>query len=57
MQHIQSAAIGLSYDVEAGIDGLQDVITQMDAIPSSEWLDLKKTKQTVQTQNVQIKTV
>ncbi len=56
MQHIQSAAIGLSYDVEAGIDGLQDVITQMDAIPSSEWLDLKKTKQTVQTQNVQIKT-
>lgn len=56
LQHIQSAAIGLSYDVEAGIDGLQDVITQMDAIPSSEWLDLKKTKQTVQTQNVQIKT-
>ncbi|MCY7672572.1 DUF2334 domain-containing protein [Bacillus altitudinis] len=56
MQHIQSAAIGLSYDVEAGIDGLQDVITQMDAIPSSEWLDLKKTKQTVQTRNVQIKT-
>ncbi|TFW46620.1 DUF2334 domain-containing protein [Bacillus sp. 005/A4HT-01/001] len=56
MQHIQSAAIGLSYDVEAGIDGLQDVITQMDAIPSSEWLDLKKTKQIVQTQNVQIKT-
>ncbi|RAU00891.1 DUF2334 domain-containing protein [Bacillus altitudinis] len=56
MQHIQSAAIGLSYDVEAEIDGLQDVITQMDAIPSSEWLDLKKTKQTVQTQNVQIKT-
>ncbi|WP_407708222.1 DUF2334 domain-containing protein [Bacillus altitudinis] len=56
MQHIQSAAIGLSYDVEAGIDGLQDVITQMNAIPSSEWLDLKKTKQTVQTQNVQIKT-
>lgn len=56
MQHIQSAAIGLSYDVEAGVDGLQDVITQMDAIPSSEWLDLKKTKQTVQTQNVQIKT-
>lgn len=56
MQHIQSAAIGLSYDVEAGIDGLQDVITQMDAIPSSEWLDLKKTQQTVQTQNVQIKT-
>ncbi|MEK4844801.1 DUF2334 domain-containing protein [Bacillus sp. FSL W8-0183] len=56
LQHIQSAAIGLSYDVEAGIDGLQDVITQMDAIPSSEWLDLKKTKQTVQTQNIQIKT-
>ncbi|MCY7690481.1 DUF2334 domain-containing protein [Bacillus altitudinis] len=56
LQHIQSAAIGLSYDVGAGIDGLQDVITQMDAIPSSEWLDLKKTKQTVQTPNVQIKT-
>lgn len=56
MQHIQSAAIGLSYDVEAGIDGLQDVITQMDAIPSSEWLDLKKTKQTVETPHVQIKT-
>jgi len=56
MQHIQFAAIGLSYDVEAGIDGLQDLITQMDAIPSSEWLDLKKTKQTVQTPHVQIKT-
>ena len=56
MQHIQSGAIGLSYDVEAGIDGLQELITQMDAIPSSEWLDLKKTKQTVETPHVQIKT-
>jgi len=55
-QHLQSAAIGLSYDVESGIAGLQDLITQMDAIPSSEWLDLKKTKQTVQTSHVQIKT-
>ncbi|QGX67063.1 DUF2334 domain-containing protein [Bacillus sp. ms-22] len=56
MQHLQSAAIGLSYEVEAGIDGLQDLVTQMDAIPSSQWLDLKKTKQTVQTAHVQINT-
>ncbi|MGG1697478.1 DUF2334 domain-containing protein [Bacillus zhangzhouensis] len=56
MQHIQSATIGLSYDVESGIDGLQDLMTQLEAIPSSEWLDLKKTKQTVQTEHVQIKT-
>ncbi|KPN12951.1 hypothetical protein AKG37_13730 [Bacillus australimaris] len=55
-QHLQSAAIGLSYNVESGIAGLQDLITQMEAIPSSEWLDLKKTKQMVQTSHVQIKT-
>ncbi|MDQ0815828.1 uncharacterized protein YdaL [Bacillus pumilus] len=56
MQHLQSAAIGLSYDVESGIAGLQELITQMEAIPSSEWLDLKKTKQTVQTAHVKIQT-
>lgn len=56
IQHLQSAAIGLSYDVESGITGLQNLMMQMDAIPSSEWLDLKKTKQTVQTSHVQIKT-
>ncbi|MFP3419565.1 DUF2334 domain-containing protein [Bacillus sp. SIMBA_154] len=56
MQHLQSAMIGMSYDVESGVDGLQDLMTQMEAIPSSEWLDLKKTKQTVQTAHVQIKT-
>ncbi|MFJ6206344.1 DUF2334 domain-containing protein [Bacillus pumilus] len=56
MQHLQSAAIGLSYDVESGIAGLQELITQMEAIPSSEWLDLKKTKQTVQTEHVKIQT-
>ncbi|PCK23108.1 hypothetical protein CEY02_02210 [Bacillus pumilus] len=57
MQHLQSPAIGLSYEVEEGIDGLQDLMTQMEAIPSSEWLDLKKTKQSVQTSHVQIKTL
>ncbi|WP_144495185.1 DUF2334 domain-containing protein [Bacillus pumilus] len=56
VQHLQSAAIGLSYDVELGIAGLQDLITQMEAIPSSEWLDIKKTKQTVQTAHVKIQT-
>ncbi|EDW21776.1 DUF2334 domain-containing protein [Bacillus pumilus] len=56
VQHLQSAAIGLSYDVELGIAGLQDLITQMEAIPSSEWLDVKKTKQTVQTAHVKIQT-
>lgn len=56
MQYLQSSAIGLSYDVESGIEGLQDLMTQMEAIPSNEWLDLKKTKQTVQTSHVQIKT-
>ncbi|PRS36240.1 hypothetical protein C6Y02_15730 [Bacillus sp. NMCC4] len=56
MQHLQSAAIGLSYDVESGIAGLQQLMTQMEAIPSSEWLDLKKTKQTVQTAHVKIQT-
>nr|MDF9459849.1 DUF2334 domain-containing protein [Bacillus pumilus] len=55
-KHLQSAAIGLSYDVESGIAGLQELITQMEAIPSSEWLDLKKTKQTVQTAHVKIQT-
>ncbi|WP_284905690.1 DUF2334 domain-containing protein [Bacillus sp. lyk4-R2A-2] len=56
VQHLQSAAIGLSYDVELGIAGLQNLITQMEAIPSSEWLDVKKTKQTVQTAHVKIQT-
>ncbi|AMM96263.1 DUF2334 domain-containing protein [Bacillus pumilus] len=56
VQHLQSAAMGLSYDVELGIAGLQDVITQMEAIPSSDWLDIKKTKQTVQTAHVKIQT-
>ncbi|UCZ71396.1 DUF2334 domain-containing protein [Bacillus pumilus] len=56
VQHLQSAAIGLSYDVESGIAGLQQLMTQMEAIPSSEWLDLKKTKQTVQTAHVKIQT-
>ncbi|WP_342497706.1 DUF2334 domain-containing protein [Bacillus sp. FSL R7-0672] len=56
VQHLQSAAIGLSYDVELGIAGLQELITQMEAIPSSEWLDVKKTKQTVQTAHVKIQT-
>ncbi|TYS32294.1 DUF2334 domain-containing protein [Bacillus pumilus] len=57
IQHLQSAAIGLSYDVEWGIAGLQDLLDQMDAIPSSEWLNVKKTKQTVQTAHVRIKTL
>nr|MDH3175935.1 hypothetical protein [Bacillus pumilus] len=56
VQHLQSAAIGLSYDVELGIAGLQELITQMEAIPSSEWSDVKKTKQTVQTAHVKIQT-
>ncbi|MBD3859951.1 DUF2334 domain-containing protein [Bacillus sp. 28A-2] len=56
IQHLPSATIGLSYDVEAGIDGLQNLMTQLEAIPSSEWLDVKKTKQTVQTAHVRIKT-
>ncbi|MFJ5965630.1 DUF2334 domain-containing protein [Bacillus sp. NPDC093026] len=55
MQHIQSPTIGLSYQADAGIAKLTDLITHMEAIPSSEWLNLKKTKQSVQTQNVQIK--
>lgn len=42
VQHLQSAAMGLSYDMELGLAGLQDLITQMEAIPSSEWLDVKK---------------
>ncbi|MFS0655918.1 DUF2334 domain-containing protein [Bacillus sp. 179-C3.3 HS] len=56
MQHLSSFTMGVSYQAEAGLEGLQALITQMEVIPSSEWLELKKTRQSVQTEHVQIKT-
>ncbi|MGE6632077.1 DUF2334 domain-containing protein [Bacillus sp. NPDC077027] len=56
MQHIQDQIAGAFYHTYLGLEYLPDLISQMESLPQSEWLDLKRTKQTVQTPNVKIET-
>ncbi|MFO6496685.1 DUF2334 domain-containing protein [Bacillus sp. z60-11] len=56
MIDFEGGVAGAFYHPYLGMEYLPELVDQMEHIPNSEWLDLKKTKQTVQTDKVTIRT-
>ncbi|MED2942312.1 DUF2334 domain-containing protein [Bacillus swezeyi] len=56
MIDFEGGVAGAFYHPYLGMEYLPELIDQMERIPNSEWLDLKKTKQTVKTDKVVIHT-
>lgn len=56
MIDFEGGVAGAFYHPYLGMKYLPELVDQMERIPNSEWLDIKKTKQTVKTDKVEIHT-